>query len=83
MEVTWSDLGKPTKPGRYAYQDCEVVVDPHAIQIWQKYPNAVFALRFTDLWDGTRRASLGEYEVPGGKPDSSSAHDGESPKPKS
>ena len=82
MKVTWSDLGKPTKPGRYAYQDCEVVVDPNAIQIWRKYPNAVFTLRFTDLWDGTRRASLGEYGVPGGKPDSSFARDGKSPKPK-
>ena len=24
MNVTWSDLGKPSKPGRYTYQDCEV-----------------------------------------------------------
>ena len=68
MKITWTELGKPTKPGRYIYQDCEVVVDPNAIQIWRKYPNAVFTLRYTDLWDGTRRASLGDYEVPGGKP---------------
>ena len=81
MNVTWSDLGRPTKPGRYMYQDCEVDVDPHAIGIWRKYPNAVFTLRFTDLWDGTRRASLGEYEVPGGKPDRPD-HNGESPRPK-
>ena len=70
MNVTWSDLGKPTKPGRYIYQECEVVVDPNAIHIWRKCPNAVFTLRFTEVWGGTRRASLGEYEVPGGKPDS-------------
>jgi hypothetical protein len=31
MTITWSDLGKPTKPGRYIYQDYEVVVDPNAI----------------------------------------------------
>jgi hypothetical protein len=61
MTVTWSDLGKPTKPGRYAYQDCEVVVDPHAIQIWRKYPNAVFALRLTNLWDGTRRGLVAKF----------------------
>ena len=79
MEVTWSDLGKPTKPGTYIYQDYEVVVDPHAIGIWRKYPNAVFTLRFTDLWGGTRRASLGSYEVPGGKPDR--PHDGANTEP--
>jgi hypothetical protein len=82
MEVTWSDLGKPTKPGRYAFQDCEVVVDPNAIVIWRKHPNAVFTLRFTDLWGGARRASLGEYEVPGGKPDSPAPHDGANTEPK-
>ena len=69
MGADQSDLGKPTKPGAYVYQDCEVVMDPNAIQVWRKYPNAVFTLRLTDLWDGTQRASLGTYEVPGGKSD--------------
>ena len=67
MKVTWSDLGKPERPGTYIYVDCEVFVDQNAVDTWRKHPDAVFTLRITDPMAGTRKGSLGAYNVPNDK----------------
>ena len=66
MQIRWSDLGKPDKPGFYTFHDCRVRVDTFDIDVWRRFPDAVFTLKLVDLVDEQLQGALGDYKVPNG-----------------
>jgi hypothetical protein len=41
-KVTWKDIGRPEKPGSYAFLDGQIAIGQREIAIWRENPDGVF-----------------------------------------
>ena len=43
-KISWQQAGHVTEPGRYMFRFGWLTVSPDDLSVWEKFPNAVFAL---------------------------------------
>jgi hypothetical protein len=63
MKANWKDVNYPTEAGRYLFRDGELWVEPRHIEVWNEFPNAVFAVTTAPALSGVRYVLRG-YELP-------------------
>jgi hypothetical protein len=43
-KISWQQAGNVTEPGRYMFRFGWLTFSPDDLSVWEKFPNAVFAL---------------------------------------
>jgi hypothetical protein len=62
--VTWQDVGSPTEPGLYEFDDGVLYVKQRELDVWKEHPNALFTVSPIRPYVGPVRYVLGTYELP-------------------
>lgn len=68
MNITWNDVGKVTKAGRYPFRDGTVEILEIEIAMWKRDPSALFRLMRKTPLRGKPEYVLGETVVDAGIP---------------
>ena len=42
--VTWQDVGSPTEPGLYEFDDGVLYVKQRELDVWKEHPNTLFTV---------------------------------------
>jgi hypothetical protein len=64
-KVTWQKAGLVTEPGRYMFRFGWLTVAAEDIAVWNKFPNAAFALVRTAKAGDEDEFRLGAFDVSG------------------
>jgi hypothetical protein len=62
-KISWQQAGHVTQPGRYMFRFGWLTVSPEDISVWEKFPNAVFALVRTAAAKTTPAEAGEEYHL--------------------
>jgi hypothetical protein len=62
-KVTWAQVGRVTKPGRYMFRFGWLTVTAEDLAIWEQYPNAAFVLLKTIPSETEDEFHLGSFDV--------------------
>ena len=66
-KVSWRQVGHVTEPGRYMFRFGWLTIAAEDLAVWQKFPDAMFALVKTaaaTATDTTEEFHLGTFELP-------------------
>jgi hypothetical protein len=66
-KVTWQKAGRVTEPGRYMFRFGWLTIAGEDLAIWNRFPNAEFALVRMATSAGEDEFCLGAFD-PGGNP---------------
>jgi hypothetical protein len=64
-KISWDQVGRVTKPGRYQYKFGWLTVGSEDLSIWEKYPNVLFTLVRVQAEEGSpaEEYRLGTFEL--------------------
>jgi hypothetical protein len=64
-KVTWAQVGRVTKPGRYMFKFGWLTVTAEDLAVWKQFPNAAFTLVTTAMATTEAGAEfrLGTFEL--------------------
>jgi hypothetical protein len=60
MQIGWKGIDYSPRPGRYHFIDSVLIVEPRHIEIWNKHPDAIFAV-VVSLSESGKHYVLGDY----------------------
>jgi hypothetical protein len=63
-KVTWAQVGRVTKPGRYMFKFGWLTVTAEDLAIWEQFPSAAFTLYQTPTAEEEDDFRLGAFELP-------------------
>jgi hypothetical protein len=66
-KVTWQRAGRVTEPGRYMFRFGWLTIAAEDLAVWNRFPNAEFALVRMATVDGEDEFHLGTFD-PGDNP---------------
>jgi len=66
-KVTWQKVGRVTEPGRYMFRFGWLTIAAEDLAVWNRFPNAEFALVRMATADGEDEFHLGAFD-PGDNP---------------
>jgi hypothetical protein len=64
-KITWAQVGRVTKPGRYMFRFGWLTVTAEDLAIWEQYPHASFVLLRTIPAETEDDFHLGSFDVGG------------------
>jgi len=62
-KINWQQAGHVTRPGRYMFRFGWLTVSPEDISVWERFPDAVFALVKTAAAATGEEFHLGAFEL--------------------
>jgi hypothetical protein len=65
-KVSWQQVGHVTEPGRYMFRFCWLTIAAEDLAVWERFPDAMFALVKTAAATATDAAEefhLGAFEL--------------------
>jgi hypothetical protein len=62
-KVTWQKAGRVTEPGRYMFRFGWLTIAAEDLAIWNRFPNADFALVRMATSDGDDEFRLGAFDL--------------------
>ena len=66
-KVSWQQVGHVTEPGRYMFRFGWLTIAAEDLAVWQRFPDAMFALVKTagaSATDAAEEFHLGAFELP-------------------
>jgi hypothetical protein len=62
--VSWGNVGKVQEPGRYMFRFGWLTVTAEDLKIWERFPEATFALYEVPGAEGANEYRLGSVDLP-------------------